>query len=100
MHVGDGADPHPIVIRSITIDFVDSFNYLGSLILSTGDLNREDNQCCGLATVTMQSLWKPLHGQNNISCQTKLHYIMSQCYQASYMVLKLAPQLVTHQKKK
>ena len=40
-HVDDGADPPPIVIGSTTIDFVDSFHCLGSLILSTADLSRQ-----------------------------------------------------------
>ena len=41
VHVGVGADPPPIVTGSTSIDFVDSLNYLRSLILSTGDLIRE-----------------------------------------------------------
>ena len=72
MHVGDGAGPPPIVIGSTTIEFVDSFNYLRSLILNTGDLSRQVDQFCGLATSIMQSLWKPLQKQNNISHQIKL----------------------------
>ena len=56
MHSGDGADSSQIVIGSTTIDIVDPFSYLRSLISSTGDLSREFNQCCGLATMIMQSL--------------------------------------------
>ena len=41
MHVNDSADPPPIVIGSTTIDFLDSSNYLQSLLFSTGDLSRE-----------------------------------------------------------
>ena len=72
MHVGDGADPPPIAIWSTTTHFTDSFNYLGSLILSIGDLSRKVHWHCGPATAIMQSLWNPLWRQNSVSHHTKL----------------------------
>ena len=59
IHVGNGADSPPISIKSTTINFVDSFIYLGSLISSTGYLSREVNQGYGLTAAIMQLLWKP-----------------------------------------
>ena len=73
MHTGNGVDPPPIAIASTTINFMDSFNCRGSLILSTGYLSRQVNQCCGLFAAIMQLLWKPLWRQNSISHQAKLH---------------------------
>ena len=73
MHIDVGADPPQIAIKSTTTNFMDSFNYLRSLILSTRGFSGEVSQYCGLTAAVMQSLWKPLWRQNNMSYQTKLH---------------------------
>ena len=56
LHAGNGTDMPSITMESTTINSMDSFNYLRSLILSIGDLTREVNWCCGLTTAIMQSL--------------------------------------------
>ena len=42
------------------LEFVESFNYLGSLVTSNGDLKPEIDRRRGIAATAMKSLWKPL----------------------------------------
>ena len=69
MHVGNSADLLSTANESTTIDFMDSFNYLRSLILSTGDLSGEISQCCSHLAVIMEATLNT----NSISFQRKLH---------------------------
>ena len=73
MHDGDGAELPSTATESTNINFVDSFNYLRSLISSTDNLSSEVNRCCSLATSILQLFWKPLWRQNSINCQRQPH---------------------------
>ncbi|XP_042885024.1 uncharacterized protein LOC122261430 [Penaeus japonicus] len=52
--------------------FSPKFTYLGSTITQTGDLKPEIDRRRGLATGTMQALWRPLWRHRAISQKTKL----------------------------
>ena len=72
MHIGDGPSPPPLCIGSDTVEFVDSFNYLGSLVTNNGDLKPEIDRRRGIAATAMKSLWQPLWRHRTISRRTKL----------------------------
>ena len=38
MHIGDGPNPLPINISIAVVEFISSFNYLGSIIMNTGNI--------------------------------------------------------------
>ena len=72
MHIGDGPRPLPINIGNDSVEFVDSFVYLGSLITNNGDMKPEIDRRRGIAATTMRSLWQPLWRHRSISIKTKL----------------------------
>ncbi|KAI8486243.1 hypothetical protein Bbelb_359590 [Branchiostoma belcheri] len=72
MHIGDGPDPAPFSFNNITVNFVSTFNYLGSTVSRTGDLKPEIDRRRGLAAAAMQALWRPLWKHRHISLGTKL----------------------------
>ena len=75
MHVCDGPDPPPTTAGTIAVEFLNSLNYLGSTVMNSGDLNEEINWCRNLATVIMQSLWKPLWRHTCIKPAHKTTYL-------------------------
>ncbi|KAI8517778.1 hypothetical protein Bbelb_037950 [Branchiostoma belcheri] len=72
MHIGDGPDPAPFSFNNTTVNFVSTFNYLGSTVSRTGDLKPEIDRRRGLAAAAMQALWRPLWKHRHISLGTKL----------------------------
>ncbi|KAI8496714.1 hypothetical protein Bbelb_253690 [Branchiostoma belcheri] len=72
MHIGDGPDPAPLSFNNTTVNFVSTFNYLGSTVSRTGDLKPEIDRRRGLAAAAMQALWRPLWKHRHISLGTKL----------------------------
>ncbi|KAI8510934.1 hypothetical protein Bbelb_118500 [Branchiostoma belcheri] len=72
MHIGDGPDPAPFSFNNITVNFVSTFNNLGSTVSRTGDLKPEIDRRRGLAAAAMQALWRPLWKHRHISLGTKL----------------------------
>ncbi|KAI8494385.1 hypothetical protein Bbelb_276110 [Branchiostoma belcheri] len=72
MHIGDGPDPAPLSFNNTTVNFVSTFNYLGSTVSRTGDLKPEIDRRRGLAAAAIQALWRPLWKHRHISLGTKL----------------------------
>ncbi|KAI8518905.1 hypothetical protein Bbelb_021620 [Branchiostoma belcheri] len=72
MHIGNGPDHAPFSFNNITVNFVSTFNYLGSTVSRTGDLKPEIDRRRGLAAAAMQALWRPLWKHRHISLGTKL----------------------------
>ncbi|KAI8488924.1 hypothetical protein Bbelb_334420 [Branchiostoma belcheri] len=54
-----------------TLNFLSTFNYLGSTVSRTGDLKPEIDRRRGLAAAAMQALWRPLWKHRHISLGTK-----------------------------
>ena len=74
IHVGDGADPPPIVIVSTTIDFfffLDSFNYLKSFFVQV-ILAERLRDAVVLPQPSSNHFGSHSGDKNSISCQTKL----------------------------
>ena len=72
MKFGDVPSPPSLHICNSYVEFVDKFNYLGSIITNTGDLQPDINRRIGLAT----GVWR----HSSISLETKLRV-----YQASVL---------------
>ncbi|KAI8488055.1 Gamma-glutamyltranspeptidase 1 [Branchiostoma belcheri] len=68
----DGPDPTPFSFNNTAVNFVFTFNYLGSTVSRTGDLKPEIDRRRGLAAAAMQPLWRPLWKHRHISLGTKL----------------------------
>ncbi|GAB1609994.1 hypothetical protein Ahia01_001285300 [Argonauta hians] len=71
MLVGDEV-PLPLHVDGEEVEFVSSFNYLGSTITNNGNLGPEINRRRTLAANVMRALWKPLWRHRSISRNTKL----------------------------
>ena len=59
MHIGDGPSPPPLCIGNDTVEFVDSFLYLGSLVTSSGDLKPEIDRKRGIAATAIKPYGNP-----------------------------------------
>ena len=73
MYIGDGPDLLPVTARTLAVKFVNCLNYLGSIFMNTGNLNKEISWHQTLIIAIMQYLWKPLWMHRCITWWTKLH---------------------------
>ena len=69
---GRRTGPRKHQLRSVHVEFIRTFNYLGSTLSNNGDLKPEINRQRTLATSVMQSLSRPLRWHRHISQKTKL----------------------------
>lgn len=67
-----GEAPSPLHISGEEVEFVTSFNYLGSIVTNNGNIATEINWRRALAASAMKTLWKPLWKHRSISRKTKL----------------------------
>ena len=72
MHDDDGPDPPTTTMGIVPVEFMSSFNYLGSTVTNAGDLNEEISCHQSLAAAMMQSLSRPLLRHICITQCTKL----------------------------
>lgn len=67
-----GEAPSPLHISGEEVEFVTSFNYLGSIVTNNGNIATEINWRHALAASAMKTLWKPLWKHCSMSRETKL----------------------------
>ena len=84
MHV----DLTPITKGTVAVEFMNCFNYLGSTVTNTGDLNEQINSHQSLAAAIMQSLWRTIWSSlqiwdlvtQQVTCQKRLLDLSQRLY--------------------